>query len=73
MGDIQVAILTVPVSEAQSMADRLVKAGIKGILNFTPARITVPDNVRVHHIDLSVELQSLVYFMKHYPLEIEEK
>ncbi|PWU66536.1 redox-sensing transcriptional repressor Rex [Gracilibacillus dipsosauri] len=73
IGDIQVAILTVPVSEAQSMADRLVKAGIKGILNFTPARITVPDNVRVHHIDLSVELQSLVYFMKHYPLEIEEK
>nr|WP_245711745.1 redox-sensing transcriptional repressor Rex [Gracilibacillus ureilyticus] len=71
VGDIQVAILTVPVSEAQPMADRLVQAGVKGILNFTPARITVPNDVRVHHIDLAVELQSLVYFMKHYPLEDE--
>ncbi|UOQ84314.1 redox-sensing transcriptional repressor Rex [Gracilibacillus salinarum] len=65
---ISVAILTVPVSEAQNITDRLVDAGISGILNFTPARITVPDSIRVHHIDLAVELQSLVYFMKHYPL-----
>ncbi|PAM91413.1 redox-sensing transcriptional repressor Rex, partial [Flavobacterium sp. IR1] len=34
----------------------------------TPARLSVPDSVRVHHIDLSVELQALVYFLKHYPL-----
>ncbi|MFC4401784.1 redox-sensing transcriptional repressor Rex [Gracilibacillus xinjiangensis] len=71
IGDIHVAILTVPVAEAQPMADRLVQSGVKGILNFTPARITVPNDVRVHHIDLAVELQSLVYFMKHYPLEEE--
>lgn len=71
--NITVAILTVPVSEAQSITDRLVKAGISGILNFTPARITVPENVRVHHIDLAVELQSLAYFMKHYPLENGEE
>ncbi|KAB8125699.1 redox-sensing transcriptional repressor Rex [Gracilibacillus oryzae] len=69
IGDIHVAILTVPVAEAQPMADRLIESGVKGILNFTPARITVPNDVRVHHIDLAVELQSLVYFMKHYPLE----
>ncbi|MFC4389347.1 redox-sensing transcriptional repressor Rex [Gracilibacillus marinus] len=71
IGDIQVAILTVPVSEAQPMTDRLIQSGVKGILNFTPARITVPNDVRVHHIDLAVELQSLVYFMKHYPLDVE--
>ncbi|MGP4042608.1 redox-sensing transcriptional repressor Rex [Gracilibacillus sp. D59] len=71
--NISVAILTVPVSEAQNITDRLVKSGISGILNFTPARITVPENVRVHHIDLAVELQSLAYFMKHYPLENEEE
>ncbi|WP_369809974.1 redox-sensing transcriptional repressor Rex [Gracilibacillus caseinilyticus] len=69
---ISVAILTVPVSEAQNITDRLVDAGISGILNFTPARITVPDSIRVHHIDLAVELQSLVYFMKHYPLNDDE-
>ncbi|MFD1021111.1 redox-sensing transcriptional repressor Rex [Thalassobacillus hwangdonensis] len=67
--DIAVAILTVPSSVAQGITDRLVEAGISGILNFTPARITVPDTVRVHHIDLAVELQALVYFLKHYPLE----
>lgn len=65
--DVQAAILTVPGSVAQNIAERLVASGITGILNFTPARITVPDEVRVHHIDLSVELQSLIYFMKHYP------
>ena len=71
LGDIPVAILTVPVSEAQEITDRLVHAGVLAILNFTPARITVPSHVRVHHIDLAVELQSLVYFLKHYPMETE--
>jgi len=66
--DVTVAILTVPAQEAQLTAEILVKNGVDGILNFTPARITVPNSVRVHHIDLAVELQSLVYFMKHYPL-----
>ncbi|GAE95436.1 redox-sensitive transcriptional regulator [Gracilibacillus boraciitolerans JCM 21714] len=72
VANISVVILTVPVSEAQTITDRLVAAGITGILNFTPARITVPEKVRVHHIDLAVELQSLVYFMKHYPLEVNQ-
>ncbi|MBM7094772.1 redox-sensing transcriptional repressor Rex [Bacillus sp. H-16] len=65
---VEVAILTVPAHAAQGIADDIVEAGIKGILNFTPARLSVPDDVRVHHIDLSVELQSLIYFLKHYPL-----
>lgn len=68
LGDIEVAILTVPATVAQDITDRLVALGVKGILNFTPARLTIPDDVRVHHIDLSVELQSFVYFMKNYPL-----
>ncbi|MCD8511834.1 MAG: redox-sensing transcriptional repressor Rex [Bacillus sp. (in: Bacteria)] len=67
-GNVEVAILTVPANVAQSITDQLVDSGIKGILNFTPARLSVPDNVRVHHIDLSVELQSLIYFLKHYPM-----
>jgi len=68
MGNVEVAILTVPASAAQDVADRLVEKGVKGILNFTPARLNIPDHVRIHHIDLSVELQSLVYFLKNYPL-----
>ncbi|OAO76618.1 Redox-sensitive transcriptional regulator (AT-rich DNA-binding protein) [Anoxybacillus flavithermus] len=66
LGEITVAILTVPAQVAQLITDRLVQKGIKGILNFTPARLHVPEHIRVHHIDLAVELQSLVYFLKHY-------
>ncbi|MGG0717589.1 redox-sensing transcriptional repressor Rex [Robertmurraya massiliosenegalensis] len=70
---ISVAILTVPAPFAQTITDRLVDANVKGILNFTPARLTVPATTRVHHIDLAVELQSLVYFLKHYGVdEVEE-
>lgn len=65
---IEIAILTVPAHVAQPITDKIVKAGVKGILNFTPARLSVPEGVRIHHIDLSVELQSLAYFLKHYPL-----
>lgn len=68
IGNVEVAILTVPAAAAQDIADRLVSNGVKGILNFTPARLTIPDHVRIHHIDLSIELQSFVYFLKHYPL-----
>ncbi|GIN59592.1 redox-sensing transcriptional repressor Rex [Lederbergia ruris] len=60
-------ILTVPSHVAQQVTDRLVKTTVKGILNFTPARLTVPPSIRVHHIDLAVELQSLIYFLKNYP------
>jgi redox-sensing transcriptional repressor len=71
--ELPVAILTVPAPVAQQITDRLVKSNVKGILNFTPARLNVPSSIRVHHIDLAVELQSLVYFLKHYPTgEIEE-
>src|SRR5699024_9114008 len=69
LDDVRVAILTVPATEADGITERLVAHGIEGILNFTPARITVPNHIRVHHIDLSIELQALVYFLKHYPLE----
>lgn len=65
--DIKVAILTVPSHVAQSVTDRLAKTAIEGILNFTPARIDIPEHIRIHHIDLAVELQTLVYFLKHYP------
>ncbi len=66
--EVTVAIMTVPSIVAQKIADQLVEAGIKGILNFTPARLDVPEEIRVHHIDLSVEFQALVYFLKHYPV-----
>jgi len=69
---IRVAILTVPAPAAQAIADRLVHSDVKGILNFTPARLNLPSTIRIHHIDLAVELQSLIYFLKNYPIDTEE-
>ena len=63
---INVVILTTPEEAAQQVANQLVEANIQGILNFTPARIEVPNTVQVHHIDLGIELQSLLFFMKNY-------
>ena len=60
---IQVAILTVPQDVAQETADRLVEANVRGILNFTPIRLDVPENVRVQNVDLTNELQTLIYFL----------
>lgn len=61
---VDIVILTVPARVAQEVTDQLVEIGIKGILNFTPVRLSAPDSVRIHTIDLSVELQTLIYFIK---------
>ena len=66
MQQIDVAILTVPSEIAQEMADKLVKGGVRGIMNFTPIRVTVPKEVRVHNVDLTNELQTLLYFIDYY-------
>jgi redox-sensing transcriptional repressor len=64
---IEVAILTVPAERAQQVTTDLGKAGIKGILNFTPARLSAPTNVLVQNVDLTNELQTLIYFLHHNP------
>lgn len=56
------AILAVPASTAQLVANWLVVAGVKSILNFAPTTIQVPDNVSVRQVDLSMELQVLSYY-----------
>lgn len=59
-----IAVLAVPVDACQAVADRLVKAGIRGILNFVPRRLSVPDNVKVHYVDLSIEMETLSYYLR---------
>ncbi|MCG3399878.1 redox-sensing transcriptional repressor Rex [Staphylococcus massiliensis] len=63
---IEVVIITTPEKAAQEVADYASKAGVRGILNFTPRRITTSTKVQVHQIDLGIELQSLLFFMKNY-------
>lgn len=61
--DIETAILTVPSVKSQEIADLLVDAGIRGILSFSPIILDVPDHVIVQYVDLTSELQTLLYFM----------
>lgn len=63
---IEIVILTIPAGFAQEIANRLIKAGVKGIMNFTPIRLTTPRDVQVQNVDLTNELQTLIYFLKHY-------
>lgn len=60
---IDVAMLTVPADAAQTIATRLEASGIKGILNFTPLRLNVSRKVHVQNVDLTNELQTLLYFI----------
>jgi redox-sensing transcriptional repressor len=58
---IRLAILAVPADAAQDVADRLIKAGIRGILNFAPVNITVPPNIALNAVDLAVQLEQLSF------------
>ena len=63
-GNVKTAILTVPSVKAQEVASVLVDAGIKGILCFSPVHLSVPKDVVVQYVDLTSDLQTLLYFMR---------
>jgi redox-sensing transcriptional repressor len=60
---VKIAILAVPASVAQTVADQLVKAGIISILNYAPIPLNVPGNVLVQHIDPAAHLQRMTYYL----------
>lgn len=59
---IEIAMLTTPDSEVQKMLDLIVSAGIIGVLNFVPVRLNDNNKCVIHNVDLSAELESLIYF-----------
>lgn len=61
--EIKVAMLTVPAAAAQEVADKLVKAGVKAILNYAPISLNVPPDVKVQHIDPATHLQRMTYYL----------
>lgn len=63
---IKTAILTVPSTKAQEVADQLVEAGIEGILCFSPVNLQLPPHVVAQYVDLTSELQTLLYFMNQH-------
>ena len=64
--NVEIGIITVPKEGAQPIADRYVKAGIKGIWNFAPTDLIVPDNVIVENVRLSESIFILSYFLNNY-------
>jgi redox-sensing transcriptional repressor len=61
--NIQVAMIAVPAHQAQAVADDLVKAGVKAILNYAPLNLNVPESVRVQHMDPVTQLQRMTYYL----------
>jgi redox-sensing transcriptional repressor len=62
-GRIEIALLAVPREAAQEAADQLVRAGIKGILNFAPVVLEVPKEVAVENVDFLAGLTRLAFFI----------
>jgi redox-sensing transcriptional repressor len=61
--NIKIAMLAVPAASAQEVADKLIKAGVKAILNYAPLSISVPSDVHVQYIDPSIHLQRMTYYL----------
>jgi redox-sensing transcriptional repressor len=59
---ITLGILTVPSEHAQEAAERLVRAGVSGILNFAPACLHLPEKIHVENIDMTVVLEKVAFF-----------
>jgi redox-sensing transcriptional repressor len=57
-----IGVIATPATAAQDVAERMVDAGLRSILNFAPAVVAVPQGVTVRKVDLAVELQILAYY-----------
>lgn len=60
---VQLAMVAVPAEQAQHVADILVDAGVRAILNYAPINLTVPENVIVQYIDPVVHMQHMTYYL----------
>ena len=62
---VAIAVIATPAHAAQEVADRLVEAGVRSILNFAPAVVSVPEGVSIRKVDLATELQILAFYQQH--------
>ena len=61
--NIKLGILAVPDIAAQQIADTMVSAGLKGILNFAPIELRCPNDVVINNVNLAIELENLIYYV----------
>jgi redox-sensing transcriptional repressor len=62
---IDIAVLAVPGEVAQDVLDLIVAAGVRAVLNFSPGGLRVPEAVKLKHVDLTVSLEGLSFFLAH--------
>ena len=67
---VKVAILAVPEISAKEVADELIRNGIKGIVNFAPVLLKVPPDIIINNVNLSDELESVIYYV-HKQLKVD--
>lgn len=60
--DIKMGIVTAPANSAEKVAELLIRAGVRAILNFAPVKLSSTDSVAVRNIDLTLEFESLAYY-----------
>jgi redox-sensing transcriptional repressor len=60
---IKIAMIAVPAENAQKVADLLIEAGVKALLNYAPINLNVPDDVHVQYIDPVIHLQRMTYYL----------
>lgn len=58
---IKIGIVSVPDTAAQEVADIMIAAGVRGILNFAPIRLRGPENIAINNINLAIELENVIY------------
>jgi len=58
---VELGLVAVPASNAQDVADQLVAAGVRGVLNFAPVTLTVPEGVSKVGVDLARELEQVTF------------
>lgn len=62
--DVRIGMVAVPAANAQAVVERLVSAGVRGLVNFAPVQPQVPEGIAVRNVDLKVELESLSFFLR---------
>jgi redox-sensing transcriptional repressor len=60
----EMGVITTPASAAQEVAELMVQAGIEGILNFAPRKLSVPETISLRNVNMAIELESLSFALK---------
>lgn len=66
-GKYDIAVITVPAENAQPIVDRIVKSGLKAMLSFADAQLSVPDDVELRTVNMAMELEALTFALTNRP------